>query len=188
MGWADVDGAFPNNYTDDRIILDVWSGFYSGSWQDDVGSLAKKNASIIVSGPFYVSATDRSSDYPHRTWEQMYETDLANFTGAATDPALIERVLGGELAAWGDAAQVDSGNVWMTLTPNLFAVAESWWSPRSATSGRSATDAQPRLELHRCRVGARGVPANTIYSFGSVWAPFGGMCPYEEFAFPALPL
>ena len=165
MGWADIDSAFEGPYTGgDDIILDVWTGFYGGDWQEDVGSLAQKNASIIVSGPFYVSATDRSSDYPHNSWEKMYAQDLSNFTGAT--PALLNRVLGGELTAGGAAAQCDSGNAFTVLTPEIFAVAESWWSPRSETSGRDGSNAQPRMELHRCRVGARGVPTNTIYRSG----------------------
>lgn len=186
MGWADIDDAFPDTYASDNVIVDVWTGFYSGNWQDDVGALAAKNASIIVSGPFYVSATDRSSDYPHQSWHQMYATDLSNFTGAT--PALLDRVLGGELTAWGDAAQCDSGNVFTVLTPEIFAVAESWWSPRSVTSGQNGDNAQPRMELHRCRVGARGVPSNTIYDFSNTDLPFGGECPYAEFSFSPLPL
>ena len=186
MGWADIDDAFEGPYASDDVILDVWTGFYGGNWQDDVGALAKKNASIIVSGPFYVSATDRSADYPHQTWQQMYATDLSNFTGAT--PELLDRVLGGELTVWGDAAQSDSGNVFTVLTPDIFAVAESWWSPRSETSGRDGSNAQPRMELHRCRVGARGVPSNTIYSFSTLGYPYGGECPYAEFAFSPLPL
>jgi hypothetical protein len=163
MGWADIDDAFEGNYTGgDDVILDVWTGFYSGSWQDDVGYFARKNASIIVSGPFYVSATDRSPTYPHNSWQFMYAQDLSNFTGAT--PELLDRVLGGELTVWGDAAQCDSANVFTVLTPQIFAVAESWWSPRSETSGRDGTNAQARMELHRCRVGARGVPSNSIYS------------------------
>ena len=147
-GWADIDDAFaPEKYPDDSVVNFVWTGFYGGNWQDDVGALAQRNASIVVSGPFYVSATDRSHDYPHNTWQQMYATDLANFTGAT--PELLDRVLGGELTAWGDAAQCDSGNVFTVLTPNIFALAESWWSPRSVTSGQDGGNAQPRMELHR---------------------------------------
>ena len=100
----------------------------------------------------------------------------------------LDRVLGGELTVWGDAAQSDSGNVFTVLTPDIFAVAESWWSPRSETSGRDGSNAQPRMELHRCRVGARGVPSNTIYSFSTLGYPYGGECPYAEFAFSPLPL
>ena len=40
-------------------------------------------------------------------WQSMYGTDLFNFTGSnATTQKLI---LGGELCAWGDAAQGESG-------------------------------------------------------------------------------
>jgi N-acetyl-beta-hexosaminidase len=187
MGWADIDDAFPGVYSGapDDVILAVWTGFYGGNWQDDVAALVARNASLIVSGPFYVSATDRSESYPHNSWEKMYAQDLSNFTGAAPDN--FDRVLGGELTVWGDAAQVDTQNVLMTATPNLFAVAESWWSPRSVTSGVAPSGAQPRMSLHRCRVAQRGVPSNAVYSFGAAYEPWGGQCPYAEWAYP-LPL
>ena len=115
----------------------------------------------------------------------MYAQDLSNFTGAT--PGNIDRVLGGELTVWGDAAQVDTQNVLMTATPNIFAVAESWWSPRSVTSGVAPSNAQPRMSLHRCRMAQRGVPSNAVYSFGASYEPWGGQCPYAEWQFP-LPL
>lgn len=44
-------------------------------------------------------------------WQAMYGTDLFNFTGSnATTQKLI---LGGELCAWGDAAQGESGRKYL---------------------------------------------------------------------------
>ena len=93
-------------------------------------------------------------------------------------------MLGGELTVWGDAAQTDSQNVAMTASPNLFAVAEAWWSPRAATSGADPHDAQPRMNLQRCRVALRGVPSNTVFTFGAPYEPWGGQCPHVEWTAP----
>lgn len=35
--------------------LDVWAGTYSGSWQDDTGSITAMGSPVVVSGPFYIT-------------------------------------------------------------------------------------------------------------------------------------
>ena len=116
--WQDEAG-FPDKnetYNDyPNVVFDVWSGCYSGVWQDDVGEFTKQNASVIVSGPFYITGKF--------SWEDMYAVDLFNFTDAT--PAQQARVLGGELAAWDDAAGTDSGDLQVALSLYLLAVGEN---------------------------------------------------------------
>ena len=133
-----------------------------------------------------MSQTDRSATYPHNDWEAMYAIDLLNFSNSAVGDNAA-RVLGGELTAWGDAAATDSQNVWQVITPNIFAVAEAWWSPRSVTRAPPSS-AQPRMDLHRCRVAERGVPTNAVFGSGAAYEAFGGQCPYAEWSFSPLPL
>ena len=71
---------------------------------------------------------------------------------------------------WDDAAQTDSGDLMVSLTPFILAVGEAWWSPQAATSG-VAPDAQ-RMHHHRCRLIARGVPSHPVFAYSSY-------CPLE---------
>lgn len=173
IAWQDIAGfpsGFTNNYTAyPDVSLDVWSGCYSGNWQEDVSSLTAQNMSVVVSGPFYITQQNGSPTTPHFTWQQMYRTDLFNFTGG-TQPGAQALVLGGELCAWDDAAQTDSGDLWMSMTPYMIGVAEAWWSPQRATSGVSPDE--NRAHAHRCRMGARGIPSHPIFAYGTY-------CPFE---------
>ena len=190
----------------DQVTLDVWSGFYSGSyvstraapahqkprpektnpnpnptppepyqnrWQADVAQAvnASVNASVVVSGPYYVTGTERSPSYHyHNSWEVMYSQDLWNFTTYG-DPTALSRVLGGKICLWGDAAQVDSGDVFITAAPYMHGGAEAWWSPQHRTSGVPPDSARERLHYHRCRLTNRGFPGHPIYFFGSPPCP-----------------
>lgn len=160
-------------FRSDQVILDVWSGFYSGSWQSDVAQAvnASVNASVVVSGPYYVTGTERSINYHyHNTWEVMYAQDLWNFTSNG-DPQAQARVLGGKICLWGDAAQVDSGDVFITAAPYMHGGAEAWWSPQHRTSGVPPDSARERLHYHRCRLTQRGFPGHPIYFFGAPPCP-----------------
>ena len=98
----------------------------------------------------------------------MYQTDLANFTGNTSEA--IALVKGGELCAWDDAAQTDSSDILLSLSPYMIGVSESWWSPQTFTS--SADPDEERAHQHRCRMLARGIPSHAIY-----W--FSAYCPIE---------
>lgn len=170
MAWLDVAG-FPDSRAGETwakdypdVTLNVWTGCYSGSWQNDVSRFVEEGGRVVVSGPFYI--TDSAT--PHFTWEQMYQVDLGNFTGNTT--AGMELVAGGELCAWDDAVGSDSGDLAMQLTPYILGVAEAWWSPQAATSGK-APDAM-RAHHHRCRLGQRGHATHPIFAFGTY-------CPVE---------
>lgn len=173
LAWLDIAG-FPQNFNNSYndypdVTFDVWTGCYSGNWQDDVATFTSQNASVVVSGPFYITQQNGEPTTPHFTWQQMYSTDLYNFTGGNyTNQSSL--VLGGELCAWDDAAQTDSGDLWISLTPYMIGVAESWWSPQSFTSGTSPDES--RAHAHRCRMAARGIPSHPIYAFGT-------FCPFE---------
>lgn len=162
MAWLDVAG-FPaknetyNDYPD--VTINVWSGCYSGSWQEDVSSLTNGNMSVVVSGPFYITQLNDSPKAPHFTWRDMYSVDLANFTHNSS--AAVARVKGGMLCAWDDAAQTDASDLLVQLSPYLLGVAEAWWSPQAATSGVTPDDA--RAHVQRCRMLARGIQSHPIF-------------------------
>ena len=73
------------------------------------------------------------------------------------DPALIERVIGGEASVWGE--QMDATNVMQLLWPRASAVAERLWSAQRVNN---ATAALPRIVDQRCRLVARGIPASPV--------------------------
>jgi hypothetical protein len=66
-----VSGSY-NAYPD--VAINVWSGCYSGSWQDDVSTLVAQNASVIVSGPYYITQQNGAPSTPHFTWDQVSST------------------------------------------------------------------------------------------------------------------
>lgn len=99
----------------------------------------------------------------------MYATDLANFTGSGR-PGAMAHVQGGELCVWDDAAQTDSGDLLVSITPYLLGVGEAFWSPQAVTSGHAPDES--RAHVHRCRMVQRGQPSHPIYAFGT-------LCPYE---------
>ncbi len=77
LAWQDISG-FPAdfnvtssyaNYPD--VTLLVWSGCYSGNWQDDVSAFVSQNVSVVVSGPFYITQQNGAPDTPHFTWDQV---------------------------------------------------------------------------------------------------------------------
>ena len=145
---------------------------------------ASVGATAVVSGPFYVTGTERSPSYHyHNTWEVMYAQDLAAFNTGG-DPTAPSRVLGGKLCLWGDAAQTDSGDVFLTAAPYLHGLAEALWSPRNVTLGAPpSAGARARVHGHRCRLGERGFPSHPIiFEAGGAWcaAPFEVALPAWE--------
>jgi hypothetical protein len=180
IAWQDIAGFpqnFSNNYNDyPDVTLDVWAGCYSGDWQADVASFTQQNMSVIISGPFYITQQNGAPTTPHFTWQQMYMTDLYNFTGGNVT-AQQQYVKGGELCAWDDAAETDGGDIVVGLSPYLFGVSEAWWSPQAFTSGTQPDEA--RAHVHRCRTVARGIPSHPVYYFGNY-------CPLE-YEVPAQP-
>lgn len=182
--WQDVAG-FPLGFNESQSYADyadvtvlVWSGCYSGSWQDGVATFTSQNASTIVAGPFYVTVQNGAPSTPHFTWEQMYATDVQNFTGAASaSQAQLQRVHGGLLALWGDATESDAGDVLLQMTPNAFGVSEAWWSPAAWTQAAVSSGGPDGMRAHaqRCRMLQRGLPSHPI--FGAPYEPVA--CIYE---------
>lgn len=115
---------------------------------------------------------------PHFTWRQMASIDLANFTGNTS--AAVDRVKGGMLCAWDDAAETDASDIVSQLTPYLFGVSLNWWSPQAVTSGAIPDDSV--AHVHRCRMVARGLPSHPIW--GVPYEP--SFCPFEA-EFPVQP-
>ncbi len=73
---------------------------------------------------------------PHRYWDSQWKTfymiDPQNFTGT---PAQLQRMLGGHVCVWDDAANSDGSNMVQVTYPPASAVAEVLWSPKEESIG-----------------------------------------------------
>ena len=105
----------------------------------------------------------------------MYSVDLWNFTGNTTHARSL--VKGGLLAAWDDASEADSGDLYMELTPYIFGVSEAWWSPQAHTNAASASGGPDGFRAHtqRCRMIQRGLASHPMFGL-----PYEAtFCPFE---------
>lgn len=173
VAWEDIHGfqelhqGDTTNYADwQDVVLDVWTGWpvNPGTWQSSFEQYVGKNASVILTGPWYIDS--RSHKIYDTTWDGFYKTNPGNWSGT---PAQQKKVLGGHVCAWDDAINGDSGNVLTLMFPQSAAVAEVLWSPESITS-QGPGQAHGRMVAHRCRLVQRQVPAATVEI---------GFCPVE---------
>eukprot|EP00028_Trichosphaerium_sp_Am-I-7-wt_P007495 CAMPEP_0168533356 /NCGR_PEP_ID=MMETSP0405-20121227/17020_1 /TAXON_ID=498012 /ORGANISM="Trichosphaerium sp, Strain Am-I-7 wt" /LENGTH=543 /DNA_ID=CAMNT_0008559385 /DNA_START=519 /DNA_END=2147 /DNA_ORIENTATION=- len=134
-----------------NLAYDTWDGWIPNTqWQPAFKDLTSKGGHVILSGPYYVVDPRRENIQKSYTWQQMYATNPTDFSGTASEQALV---LGGQLTVFDDAAITDSGNIITKITPYLGAVGETWWSdPQSLDMTRFAAQ--------RCRTIMRGVPSN----------------------------
>ena len=70
--------------------------------------------------------------YVDSQWTDFYNNDPQNFTGS---PAQLQRMLGGHVCVWDDAANSDGSNLVQVMYPPTSAAAEVLWSPRAFTTG-----------------------------------------------------
>eukprot|EP00884_Botryococcus_braunii_P020061 jgi/Botrbrau1/6739/Bobra.0324s0025.1 len=118
---------------------------------------------VILAAPWYLSSGDRADP----DWSFFYVQNPV--AGLSTQQASL--VLGGEVALWGEL--LDGTNVVSTAFGRAAAVAERLWSSRAGTSDSAVAAALARLEEHRCRLVARGVPAAPVVEFGYCVTEYG---------------
>lgn len=124
-----------------------------GYWQDYIASVAKKNYQIILSACWYLNYINYP--YPGMDWEKYYTCDPKNFNGTEAEKDLV---IGGQANIWGEF--VDKTNVLSRMWPRASAIAERLWSDPEATN--DVDSARHRLDVQRCRMLRRGIPAAPI--------------------------
>ena len=103
-------------------------------------------------------------NYGDGNWPAFYENDPLDFVPKNTPPDQLALIVGGETTMWAEC--VDSIIFDAIVWPRAAAAAEKLWSPRAATVHADASVAR-RLQEHRCRLVARGVPAAPLNDQGS---------------------
>ncbi|CAF0814156.1 unnamed protein product [Adineta ricciae] len=140
-------------------IIQVWKGA-DNSWASYLDNAAKQGYNVILSTPWYLNYIsygkyNTNTSVMNLEFFKYYEIEpLMKFTGTEEEK---KRILGGEACIWGEF--IDSTNILTTLWPRASAVAERLWS---AASVNNSEDAQFRLDVHRCRLLRRGIPAQPI--------------------------
>lgn len=112
----------------------------------------------LLSSPWYINLGGYAGD----DWAHYYAVEPLSFKGSRRQHDLV---MGGEACMWGEF--VDATNSMSATWPRAAAVAERLWSDQYV---RDRHDAEERLHEHRCRMLARGLPAQ----------PLGpGFCPQD---------
>ncbi|CAF3928629.1 unnamed protein product, partial [Rotaria sordida] len=152
--------------TSDSIAFDSWASY--------LNQAANEGYNVILSSPWYINYIsygkyNTNASVMNLEFFKYYEIEpLRQFTGS--DEAR-KRILGGEACLW--AEFVDGTNILPRFWPKASAVAERLWS---AASVNNSEDAQFRLDVHRCRLLRRGIPAQPILP---------GYCGNYELGMPA---
>ncbi|KAL0048809.1 hypothetical protein WJX82_011636 [Trebouxia sp. C0006] len=127
-------------------------------WFPEMEKVTAQGFRALLSSPWYINLGEYAGD----DWAQYYAVEPLSFKGSRRQHDLV---MGGEACMWGEF--VDATNSMSATWPRAAAVAERLWSDQHV---RDRHDAEERLHEHRCRMLARGLPAQ----------PLGpGFCPQD---------
>lgn len=131
-----------------NTIVDVWKGFDVKT----IEAAVAQNFRVVLSGCWYL-------DHLGQTWQDFYECDPSNFTGAQ------DLMIGGHASMWGE--HVDAGNFMSRVWPRASSVAEKLWTGTQASAKSTLFD---RMTRFRCWMTQQGIPAEPART---------GHCPHE---------
>eukprot|EP00475_Leptophrys_vorax_P019352 TRINITY_DN2642_c0_g1_i1.p2 TRINITY_DN2642_c0_g1~~TRINITY_DN2642_c0_g1_i1.p2 ORF type:complete len:188 (-),score=65.35 TRINITY_DN2642_c0_g1_i1:28-591(-) len=123
-------------------VVNVWKGYDSRTIEQATAA----GLQVVVSGCWYL-------DHLNDDWDTFYNFDIQDFNGTAAQKALV---IGGHSSMWGE--HVDVANFMSRTWPRASSVAEKLWVNEQYSTGQ----VRPRLADFRCRMVARGVPADSI--------------------------
>lgn len=127
-------------------------------WLAEMEKVTAQGFRALLSSPWYINLGGYAGD----DWALYYAVEPLSFKGSRQQHDLV---MGGEACMWGEF--VDATNSMSATWPRAAAVAERLWSDQHV---RDRHDAEERLHKHRCRMLARGLPAQ----------PLGpGFCPQD---------
>ncbi|CAF0932431.1 unnamed protein product [Rotaria sordida] len=162
MVWQDIwdDGVkLPSD-----TVIEIWKDTSllsnSPSWSYYLSKATSEGYDAVLAAPFYLNMIsygkyNTPESVMNLEFFKWYNIDLfENFTG---DNIARQRLIGGEAALW--AEFIDGTNSLSRLWPRVSAVAERLWS---SIYVNNPEDAQFRLDVHRCRMLRRGIPAAPI--------------------------
>ncbi|KAA0152983.1 hypothetical protein FNF29_03505 [Cafeteria roenbergensis] len=146
IGWQELFDNGINLPSD--FVVNVWKG----GWQEEMSKVTAKFRTVL-SSPYYENYIE--NPYSNSgDWMGYYTTEPLNFTGTAEQKA---RVMGCETSFW--AEYIDSTNFFSRAWPRAAASGERFWSDASVND---PVEASGRLHAHRCRLVARGIPAEPV--------------------------
>merc|ERR1712131_364067 len=135
-------------------VVHVWM---ANNYAAEMKKVTEAGYTTLLSAPWYLDWISWTQD-----WKKYYKVEPLSFDGTEAQKKLV---IGGEACLWGEF--VDATNVTPRLWPRASAVAERLWSSKDVTD---VGDAYVRLNLHRCRMVERGIPAQPLYT---------SSCPHE---------
>ncbi|KAH9528401.1 hypothetical protein DERF_002351 [Dermatophagoides farinae] len=124
-------------------------------WQFHVQKLLRFNHTVILSSCYFLNLIQYGQD-----WKQIYDCDPHDFDGF-DEQQKQKYVIGGEACIWGE--YIDQTNFMSRTWPRASAMAERLWSHMNDNSNYDDdVIVHHRLDGHRCRMLARGLPAQPI--------------------------
>jgi len=138
VNWEEVFTHFGSKL-DPQTIVHVW--------------INKETLRAVVNAGYRALVSDSDVwylDHLDTTWQQFY----LNEPTEGIDPSKQSLILGGEVCMWGET--VDESVLFNTIWPRAAAAGERLWSAKDFNDPVAAL---PRLEVFRCLLNQRGVPA-----------------------------
>jgi hexosaminidase len=152
--WDEVFGQSDKYVLSNSSVINIWN-----EGLDEVTKVVKLGYRVVYSSPWYLDRQDPDGVEHYAwidTWMDFYLAEPVD-SNAGLTPSELERILGGEASAWGEA--IDDNCIDERIWPRAAGFSERMWAPKTINNLYNAVD---RMISFRCRMVRRGIRAGPI--------------------------